>query len=986
MKRKGMFLIYVLFTAVLISVFLITAVQDMQNNIFITQKFACENKAYWAAEAGLQYCEYKLKSDLGWPFVNAKVTDNNKIGTEQFGKFNVTSSLENGDKSYYIHGVSTEDDEEFCIYFTQKSKNSTNLVPSTFPSKPQNLSYCSYNSIADENLDSLMKNNDNITYKDIQFTVSNSPQYKAVIITPGVYIISDGRYRGYRAVIEKMFVADYGNTYGGGIYAGGDIDITLVNQNNSIKVNQISNSRPKVYCKKDIKIERNSEWINAPFSTETSKKFNYLFPFSINDGTIYMNNLPYYFEVKQYVHNGKNHGTDKISNNGNLHKENDTFKQQYGINIEEYTKEDDSLFPKVSWEDIEKIKKQEEKLIDDNKKSLVETVDGGSYIAIFNDQDEKYELAWIPENFLLKNGDPDKEAIERMQKKITEAEENAIKDIVNDSNNYDRNGRFLAQGKLNAATQKLADLVNDSHELIERFVTFSGGEILSYSVSDDGSNSSHLKNNITTNKRNIFSIETVDISTIKQITEEEIPKKDNNRRGEKKDDKITKYTIEYNVTKTPIIKINKSISITDNRDFNLLTLKLQRTSNNSSNNSKITNLNINNGSDPLSGNTKIFDFEVAKDVSTDLVLDKKITGFNESYVLAKGIENETKNNLIAGKDKVNIYSNSSIVINGKLSGKGQIFSKKNLFFRAGTALNTNDYNDITREYNSFTGTYKITDIKEKQNVGEISKIAIYSKGTTVMKAPQGESEEDLDELHNKIRHLLVGESSTGEEKLDKVTGNSIKEIANKILFKNVQLKAQDLTRVASSVNQAGSKPVTSAVIVNDLSEKITLLKLMRKYYGFEEREARNYIEEIVKRNYIYDEEKDSFKMPDNYNDIEIISTRSSSSFSGLIYACGGFSCDAENNNIVINGTIVSYGADPASSSPGSKSGLDDELLLIKDNNDKNVVDFTRRPGTIKITNCKDFSIVYDSTDLATFVYKYSSDKPIHLSNIYCNKL
>ena len=64
----------------------------------------------------------------------------------------------------------------------------------------------------------------------------------------------------------------------------------------------------------------------------------------------------------------------------------------------------------------------------------------------------------------------------------------------------------------------------------------------------------------------------------------------------------------------------------------------------------------------------------------------------------------------------------------------------------------------------------------------------------------------------------------------------------------------------------------------------------------------------------------------------------------------GAFCNAENNNIVINGTIVSYGADPASSAvPGSKGGLDDDLLTIKNKDNKTVVDFTSKPGTIKIT-------------------------------------
>lgn len=42
-------------------------------------------------------------------------------------------------------------------------------------------------------------------------------------------------------------------------------------------------------------------------------------------------------------------------------------------------------------------------------------------------------------------------------------------------------------------------------------------------------------------------------------------------------------------------------------------------------------------------------------------------------------------------------------------------------------------------------------------------------------------------------------------------------------------------------------------------------------------------------------------------------------------------------------------------------------------------------GNIEIYNCKDFSVVYDSSDLAAFVNKIST-KLVNLSGIYSNKL
>lgn len=957
MRKKGVFLIYVLFTAVLITVFLLTAVTNIHNSYFITNKFTGENKAYWAAEAGLQYCEYKLKKDLSWPFLDKNNLGNNATGTEQFGKFKVTSSLENGGKGYYIHGVDEKDEEEFHIYFAQKkSENDTNLVPSTFPNESKQLSYCSYNSINQETLLNFTKSN-KIGYSDVEYTVSDSPLYKTTIINPGIYIISDGRCRGYKTAIEKMFVADYGNTYGGGIYAGGNIKINIAYPVSRFKINQVSNSRPKVYCKKNFEIWRSTGWNtgwngvrNNPFYQAIYDK-GCPFPLNIADGTLYLSNNPYQFNVYSCAHYMN---SQIATNNGNASNGNNNLKQKYGINVEEYKDSDDSLFPQVTWNDVETIKKKEEDSVTLDGKKALTNIPTGSYLAIFNDDEgeKQYELVHIPYNLLSEDGELDKKGLEVLET-IRQQFEEKIKKVREDRDSYYRNKR----GKL-LLTDEAIEQIEEFEDVLKKMETRSGLiEVFASEVGGSVIQSSSTKSEL--NK--ILSINTVDIVNVTDIkTKAPKPPKttledDESTNVEEIDDKKLKIT--YEVKKTPIITLKKSASI--NGNFNLLTLK------------------ISNSGDG-------FTCDPVTNTSTDLILSEKITGLNESYILAQNNSSTDDkglyDNLIAG-DSVNLYSYGNVTINGKLSGKGQIFSKKSMFFKAGTQLNTNEYMEEDKE----KSTWLKKVYTEKENVGEISKVATYSRGSIMMSAPDGEKEEDLNELHNKIKNLLSGKDSTGENQIkeDGISGTTVKDILNNILFSNVRVNEKDLTRVASKIVISHADPknfkdvttsLTSEITMNDFKEDIPLLTLMRKYYGFEDREARDYIEEIIQENCNYDDKNNLFKMPTNSDDIVIMSSRSSSSFSGLIYACGGFKCDAKENNIVINGTIVSYGADPSSYSPGSGAGLvNDDLLNVG-------------VGNIEINNCQDFSVVYDSTDLATFVHKNSSQLPIHLSTIYCNKL
>ena len=994
-KKKGIFLIYVLVTAVLISIFLIGAVENMHNSFFLTNKFTGENKAYWAAESGLQYCEYKLKSNLSWPF------DIKDAKTEEaFGKFKVISTIENNGNGYCIHGESEDDEEEFCIYFSKNPSKNTNdltadLVPVAFPSEPKNLAYCSYNSIDEDNLKSIYQKRSKIEYSQVSFKVSKAPDYTAIITTPGVYVISDGRSRGYRTVLEKMLVPDNSNTIGGGIYCGGNILIGkndglkniqgITARNYRFKVSQTSNSRANIYCKKNVIINR-EQYINH--MGPTPKLGSYIFPFFIGDGTLYLKNSPSLFQIIDKTGNQYGASSKIISNNGNQNNGNEQIKKEHGLNIEEYKQEFDKEFPKITWNDINQMK---------NHDSPTE-VSGGTYCAIKSDDDNNtYILCYLPTNFLDENYNLNEDALNLAMQNGSDVPTNTTRALNTCADNIERLFRNKSKYKkqtfirdLNEekeeakqALQEYQDRYATSGSRIKEFVESLGGQVLcgDYKIQEKG------KESRTNKSDSNFSIKTVNINTIRSISEKESTEgiNQNNRPpNQEKETEIDKIT--YNTVKTPIITINKSITVNDsNKGFTLLTLNLQ---------SSPLNMNIEAIIDAMVEGENYesmipkpeFTYSIANDISTDVIFGQKNTGLNEAYILKKinsniniggvGVasnflyspkedKNAVQTNSLIACQSVNLYSNGPVILYGKLSGTGQILSNKSVYFRSGTQLNTGNYMKITKE-----NTYV-----ENSNVGETSKIGVYSGKCIKMGAPEGDSEENTLELHNKIKYLLENESD-----------KSITEMANKILYlknedKPIKVTANDLGRFAtdSSYDPNDDKiklDELTASIAADWKDPITLSKLMRKYYGFEDREAEDYIKEVIKRNCIYDENKKIYKMPENKDKIEIM-TRSSSSFSGVLYACGGFKCDAEGTNIVINGAIVTYGADPAGYQPGSGGGLGN----ISHPDMLNIDDF----GNIEIYNCKDFSIVYDSSDLAAFVNTIS-DKPTNLSGIYSNKL
>ena len=1101
--KKGVFLIYVLFTAVLISIFLITAVSDMHNSFFLTKKFTGENKAYWAAESGIQYCEYKLKSDLGWPFFNVKTNGAKSTGTEKFGKFEITSSIEDGGNGYLIHGISKDDSEEFCIYFSKNAKKTTlndeeltSIVPNKFPLEPKNLSYCSYTSIKESDK-KLSKDDEfgNIAYSNLKFLVSNTPEHKTVITSPGIYLVCDGRSGIYRSIVEKMLIADYNNKCGGGLYSGGDVDINLSGNNSNFRVSQTSNSKPEIYCKKDMSLSRKS------FKGGEKNLTKYVFPCSIVNGTIYFG--------KDFDINDKILDYNKTIKSNDIHGQ-DKFLKENGVNLDQYTNATDGQFPKLTWDKIKKLK---------DKQEDIETIKSGTYVAIYESSLKSYSLFRLGKSYIDRNGNFDETEFETDMnlarngalrdfykffygvdgkkddgkkddgkkddgkkddgKKYDDPDEisgpgtkpDSGKDSDKPSKDNDKNDKPKLRDnilyiKKNKDISPLIAIVNDNklknikYSSIDIFnfgdfglnnlnfgdsglhnfpnisvaginitgggnkqggnednpaeITAPVGAVTGLPKPPAGGNNGNgnggnggttggtgpggvLQLNTSTERAilnqlvantdgeficskyepsNIFSIDTVKLLSEEAVNKKLKIKQENNNE-EKKDEEHQDDGANIEIdgsTYTPIIGLHKSVKlepievVTKNGTkteefFNLITLVAERDEEEHENEIRDETTGEVTGH-TTSKELRNINLHLSVNTSTDLVFAKKNDGVSERKKLMSSSENseETTNSIVSNDNSVMLYTDGFISINGKLSGTGQILSNGSVYFKAGTQLNANV---IHSGLNS-----------------ESSKVGIYSHGTVKMDIADVNG--TCTELNKEIKNLLKGESADNYTK-----------ISNKILETPITVKKKtgiNTINFTISINNNENFELLKEAYIRvaeniDVHEgTISLKEFMRKYYGFSERESRDYLEEIVKTNATY--QNNIYKMPQKADEIEV-NAKNPSSFSGIIYACGGFYCNpGTGNDVVINGILVTYGADPRSGLPGSGNGLnDDDLLEIKNSDKETIFDFKKNPGAVKIDNCRNFSIIYNSTDLSNFLELCSGDKlPVNLTCVYYNKL
>ena len=946
--KKGIFLIYVLFTAVLISIFLITAVSNLHHNIFITSKFTNESKSYWAAESGIQYCEFKLKENLNWPF------DNPKTGTEKFGIFTIKSSLEDNGNGYYIHG-SSRNNGEFCIYFSKKNitniikKNDDDkddakeiieisIIPDAFPSNPSNLSYCSYNSMSQKDTDNPSSTdpleNENTKTK---FITSNTPiKHDTLITFPGIYIASDGRYGMYRTVLEKMITANYGNQISGGLYSAGNINIGLLGKNANFQLTQTDNSQPNIYCRRSLKLER------AENNSSESNNKNYNFPFNLQNGTVFFTNS---FDITDNTFGSSENKKIYSTNEGTSYKR---FKKKYGINLAKYKESYDSVFPRLTWDDMQEVKKQKEEKIkkykeeasansnsnNKNKKQKtynqndtttteeIKKIESGTYVAIFIEDEQKYSLFRLNKNYLDRDGS---------------FRENEFK------SDLQKNSKPICQ-KIEKNIETLTD-----RKVIELFVNQLNGQnggngyICSEPSSPSNPDTQDTSQDISYDYKNIFEIKSITIGdkhnplvTLKQSVEIT----NNNSNGSEDKGYFNLITLNSYITRETITIPTEN----DNQD-----------NKEKKENETISNINVQFGISKSSyTNLFLAHQEIAKK-------DKENDSNNTSLFKIKDDktkEDTTSSQNVTAPEGVMLYTDGYVSINGKIFGSGEIISGGSVYFKAGSQINAVEeevlysINGETTEKTDEddTETENETTIKSQQNedieLTSNSEIAIYSKGTVQIGIPESNS---FVELENKIQEKLIG-----------LFANSHSEIATNVLNSNIKIDEKYAQKLEKELG------------INILPQEISLKNFMTNYYGYSESDSTNYLETIVRQNATLNTEKNIYEMPKNVNDIHIQST-TPSNFKGIIYACGGFKCNAEKNALKIDGILVTYGSDP-NSDPGKGINLNNkDLLGITD-------------GSIKVENCNNFSITYNNKNTSTFDIFCVNEPILNLNCIYFNKI
>lgn len=853
-RAKGIFLIYVAAAAALISIFLIGAVKNVHNSFFLTKKLAGESKAFWAAEAGMNYAEYRLKKNIGWPFTTSESE------STEFGDYRITETSENGGEGKLIHGKTEDGTSEFCIYFSKSLKTNddyTTIVPAYFPSDPANINYCSFNSLNEKNLKSGTKQSDSDTpkFSNANVEISKSPGVRRVILTtPGIYIACDGRSGIYRSVLEKLMIADNSRLYGAGVYSGNDISVSLKGIGSSFGIAQTSNSKPDIYCKGKMSVNRDKGVDDNPR--------DYVFPCNIEDGTIYYGNNIDISDNAPAVGNSYSTRTSASS-----------FNKSYGINIDKYSA-DKNLFPNLSWDQI--------KTSADN----LSPVSCGTYASIWNKERGAYDLYYF-----------DKEYYDSQS--FTQDLSAPASDDLDDTETSNKtvNSEFSTKQKE----------VKDIHD--RELAYWKEHKDDGYTTTDENGNSYFVSTYDGPSKEEIDKKETTEY-----LIEEYMGGKLVAESGKPNDNPdFTITTDVINGKKTPLIHVKRSIKANEtlqSKSIAFVTMK---------ENAKGT-------------------FSVFRDVPTDIKFGKKTTQLTTASTLSRyqygegsgvSVKKSGKFFLVTKTDMATIQCDGPIVVNGKLSGDGQLMSGDFIYFEAGSELNTN---------------------REEANT---SCIAIYAKGS--VKMGYATQDQDMVALTERVKLSAAG-----------MTGYSEQEITYKLLNKKVAVTDADKTRISGKIPESS----------------MSLLDLMRKCYGYTEREAELLVSRTVSRNVIREKIDDNlrqystyrYKMPEDIGNMSAI-LRQPSSFSGVIYTCGGFYANANGSDFNLNGALISYGADPGvQKTPGSAAGLSNTSLLgIK-------------PGDIVVSNCSNFSVTYDSTDLEGFVNNYTGPKMVSLTTIYYNSI
>ena len=584
LKKRGIFIIYVIIAASFITIFLIGAVKNMHESFFLTKKFTGEVKSRWAAESGIEYCKYRLKQNLGWPFDSSKSV----YEPTTFGSFTVNET-KYGD-GFLVHGKSEEHFAEFIIYFSKKKTQKDgdiegekiqSIVPDSFPQEPANISYCSYSSIDIKDTAGGVKQDDSALdkFNNEYIEVCSKPKsHKAVVASPGIYIASEGRSGIYKTIIENLIIADNSNIFGAGVYAGGDIKVNILGTGSIFSISRQSTSQPEVYCKGNFSLTRTPD----PEITE-----KYKFPCVIEDGTIYYGST-FNLEDSNETKNSSITTSDNDSTN--------YIARKYGIKVDKY---DGQLFPSMPWGKIQ----------DSISELNLNSIKSGTYAAIWHKQKNAYKLYYISNNnYLLPTGEYANAQGEASQD--TEST-NIIQEILN------------ARRKAEEDKEKFDDALNKYWEQLAAW------------KEDPENNKEPSEPSITAQNGNIFT----------RQNQHEILEDDNVfayfAQDMSNDENFSIETALINNKLTPIVEIKNSVKVEGSGGISFLTLQED---NAGSDNSLLTplvgvNANVKLGSKHLPDNFE--NMLTFKSTSKTSILSSKlgeqaVTIYSEGPVIIKG--------------------------------------------------------------------------------------------------------------------------------------------------------------------------------------------------------------------------------------------------------------------------------------------------------------------------------------------------------------
>ncbi|GEM_PF-1085053 len=223
-RKKGIMLFTVLMMVAMFLIFIAAMVEDLKAGLFFSSNQSSQQRAYWAAMAGMNYAVQMAKNVPGWEgnTRTSPVTADTYSVVEQY-------TAQGAVQIKAVKGSLNNEESEFYFAFANLD-GSKNLIPA-HDAQGRLLSYYCYNNInSDDSLEA--------------FINLNRMQRKF----PGksVYLVVEGRSQRARIILESLYVVDLSNIFPCAVVASGDMNFNLSKPGSKIMISQSSGSPPSI--------------------------------------------------------------------------------------------------------------------------------------------------------------------------------------------------------------------------------------------------------------------------------------------------------------------------------------------------------------------------------------------------------------------------------------------------------------------------------------------------------------------------------------------------------------------------------------------------------------------------------------------------------------------------------------------------------------------------------------------------------------------